>query len=77
MGNHFKIIVPFYNVEQWIRMTTRSVRMQDYDNFECILVDDISTDDSIKVAKKEIGEDKRFRIIENKVKKYIIYTMNE
>ena len=72
MDNHFKIIVPFYNVEQWTKMTTRSVRMQDYDNYECILVDDMSTDDSINLAAKEIGEDKRFRIIENKVKKYVL-----
>jgi len=72
MNNHFKIIIPFYNVEQWIKMTIRSVQLQDYENFECILVDDISTDDSRALAKKEIGADKRFKIIENKVKKYVL-----
>jgi glycosyltransferase involved in cell wall biosynthesis len=72
MDNHFKIIVPFYNVEKWIKMTLRSVQLQDYKNFECFLVDDMSTDESRNIAAKVIGDDKRFRIIDNKVKKYVL-----
>jgi glycosyltransferase involved in cell wall biosynthesis len=77
MDNHFKIIVPFYNVEQWIKLTTRSIRAQDYKNFECILIDDMSTDNSIDIVKEEVGDDKRFRIVENKNKKYVLKNISD
>lgn len=66
---HFKIITSFYNVEKWIKYTIRSVKNQTYTNFECILTNDMSTDNSLSVARKEIGEDKRFTIIDNTEKK--------
>ncbi len=72
MNNKFKIIVAFYNVEKWIQLTLRSVQKQDYGNFQCILVDDISTDDSLKKAEELVGRDKRFKIIKNNVKKYVL-----
>ena len=72
MNNHFKIIIPYYNVENWIKATIKSVLFQDYGNFECVLIDDMSTDASTETAKKVIGDDKRFRIIENKTKKYVL-----
>lgn len=40
------IIVPVYNVEQYLRKCVDSLLKQDYDNYEIILVDDGSTDDS-------------------------------
>lgn len=40
------IIVPIYNVEQYLRKCVDSLLKQDYDNYEIILVDDGSTDDS-------------------------------
>ena len=53
-NNHFKIIVPLYNVEKWISLCIRSVKRQEYQNFECILIDDISTDNTVQIIKKEI-----------------------
>ena len=72
MSNHFKIIIPFYNVEQWIKICIRSVKAQDYNDYECILIDDISTDNSADIVKKEIGDDKRFRLVSNKNKAYAL-----
>lgn len=65
---HFKIIVPFYNVEKWILNCIRSVKLQDYKNFQCILVDDISTDNTVSIIEKEIANDDRFVLIKNKDK---------
>jgi len=72
MGNHFKIIIPLYNVEKWIKNCLRSVKIQSYKDFECIIIDDISTDNSVEVIKKEINNDNRFRLIINQEKKYAL-----
>lgn len=44
------IIIPLYNKESVIKHTVRSVLEQSYKDFELIIVDDGSTDDSVKVV---------------------------
>jgi len=44
------IIIPLYNKEKYIVNTLKSVFYQDAQNWECIIVDDGSTDDSLKVV---------------------------
>ena len=77
MNNHFKIIIPLYNVEKWIKVCLLSVKRQDYKNFECIIVDDISTDSSVKIIKQIIEGDDRFRLVINKEKKYALKNIYE
>ena len=72
MSNHFKIIIPFYNVEKWIGLTVKSVKAQKYTNFQCIVVNDISTDNSLEVVKNVIDGDSRFVLIDNKEKAYAL-----
>ena len=72
MSNHFKIIVPFYNAEEWIKVCIRSVKLQNYKNFQCILVDDISTDNSAEIAEQEIANDDRFVLVRNTEKAYAL-----
>ena len=59
---HFKIIVPFYNVEKWIKFCIRSIRIQNHKNFQCILVNDKSTDNTVDIVQKEIEKDERFKL---------------
>ena len=68
----YKFIVPFYNCENWIKKCIKSIKMQNYKNFECALIDDLSTDSSAEIVKKEIVNDDRFRLIQNKDKKYAL-----
>ncbi len=72
MDNHFKIIVPLYNVEKWIKFCLRSIKNQTYKNFECIVVDDISSDQSVDIIKQEIKDDNRFKLVINTEKKYAL-----
>lgn len=46
------IIVPLYNYQDYIKDCIKSIINQDYDNYELIVVDDCSVDNSYKVAKK-------------------------
>tara|TARA_Y100000593_G_scaffold94858_1_gene196669 strand:+ start:660 stop:1421 length:762 start_codon:yes stop_codon:yes gene_type:complete len=72
MGTHFKIIVPFYNVEKWIKLTVNSILLQDYKDYECVFINDLSTDDTLNILEKSTQYDKRFKIINNKEKKYVL-----
>jgi glycosyltransferase involved in cell wall biosynthesis len=62
---HFKIIVPTYNSEKWIGNCINSIKTQGYKNFECIVINDCSTDNTLKVIQDFVGDDKRFQIIDN------------
>jgi glycosyltransferase involved in cell wall biosynthesis len=73
----FKIIVPMYNVEDWIEATIKSVKEQTYSNYECIIVDDMSTDSSVDIVKNLIKNDSKFTLIENKTKKFALQNIVE
>lgn len=50
------VIIPLYNKEAIIERTLRSVLLQDYDDYEVIIVDDGSTDRSADIVKQFISE---------------------
>lgn len=54
------IIIPVYNREHLLAETLESIILQTYPNWECILVDDNSTDNSIEIIKQYIQKDHRF-----------------
>lgn len=60
------IIVPVFNVENYIEKSLLSIKEQSFTKFECVIVDDGSTDCSIDVAKKVIDGDDRFKIVKKK-----------
>lgn len=57
------IIMPNYNSAQFVVQSIESVFAQSYENWELILVDDHSTDDSVKVVEAFISDDKRIKLI--------------
>lgn len=57
------IIVPFYNVEQYFSECLESIAAQTYKEFEVLLVDSGSTDNSLKIARSMAKKDKRFKIL--------------
>lgn len=60
------VIIPIYNVEKYIGRCIESVKKQTFKNFEALLIDDGTPDNSISVAEKVIGNDKRFKIFHKK-----------
>ena len=48
----FSVVIPTYNCEKYISRCLDSIISQNYDNLEIIIVDDGSTDDTLKIVKK-------------------------
>ena len=55
------VVIPAYNAEQFLDETLESVLSQTYENWECIIVNDGSTDNTEEIAKKWCEKDTRFR----------------
>jgi len=64
------IVSTFWNSEKYIEECINSIKSQYYTNFKAYFIDDMSTDSSYEVAKKTIGDDRRFTLIKNTEKKY-------
>lgn len=56
------IIIPFYNRASLIQDTIRSIKDQTYTNWECILVDDHSTDNTFETVAQFVETDSRFKL---------------
>ena len=52
MPVEISVIIPLYNKEEFIERTLRSVASQDIHNWECIIIDDGSTDSSLKKVRE-------------------------
>ncbi len=57
------LIIPVYNVEKYLRRCLDSVVNQTYKDFECILIDDGSTDMSGQICDEYADKDNRFIVI--------------
>lgn len=58
------VIVPVYNVEQYLDECLNSIRQQTYENIEIIVVEDCSTDDSLNTLTKHL-KDPRVKLIQH------------
>ena len=56
------VIVPVYNSEQYLSRCLKNVAQQTYMDFECIVIDDGSKDNSLFIAKEYESKDSRFRV---------------
>lgn len=58
------IITPTYNSEKYIKETISSVLSQTYQNWEMIIVDDCSTDNTVRIIEEEMEKNSRIRFIQ-------------
>ena len=63
-GELISIIVPIYNVENYLRHCLDSIQKQTYQNFECLLINDGSPDNSADICREYVSKDSRFRYFE-------------
>lgn len=59
------VIIPTYNVEQYITKCLDSVVMQTESNIEIIVIDDVSSDNTVKIVKEYTSNDNRIKLFVN------------
>ena len=77
VNHHFKIIVPSYNNEKWISSCLKSVMLQNYENYQCIVIDDCSGDKSVDISSQLVQGDERFLLINNTERKLALRNIYE
>ena len=70
------ILMPVYNCAPFLKSAIESILNQTYKNFELIVIDDGSTDTSLKVIKHYASIDKRIRFV-SRENKGLVDTINE
>ena len=72
--SRFSVVIPLYNKENFIANTLQSVLNQTFLDFELLLINDCSTDNSLEVAKKI--EDPRIKLVQHLVNKGLSASRN-
>ena len=57
------VIIPCFNYAHLIADTINSIKKQTYENWECIIIDDGSTDNTKEVIQQLANEDSRIKYI--------------
>ncbi len=70
------LILPAYNSEEYLEEAIISILNQSFKNFEFIIVNDASTDNTQKIIKKYAQKDSRVKFIKNEIQKKIAKSLN-
>ena len=71
------VIIPVYNSEKYIKKTIEEILKQLSTNMEIILIDDCSSDNSLKICKEMEARDERVRVFHHEENQGICKTRNE
>jgi len=70
------VIMPVYNRAEFIGEAIQSILSQTYKNFELIIIDDASTDNTLKVISEFTDDDDRILLLKNKKNEGVAATRN-
>ena len=79
MESLISVIIPVYNTESYVRVCLESLVEQTYTNFEVIMIDDGSTDNSGEICQEYTERDSRFITIGKKMVEFplpVIWGLN-
>jgi glycosyltransferase involved in cell wall biosynthesis len=69
------VLMPVFNTDKYVHQSIQSILNQSFEDFEFIIINDGSTDDSLKIIQS--FQDKRIRIIQNEKNLGLIKTLNK
>lgn len=69
--------LPFYNAEKYLALAIESVLQQTYTDWELLLLDDGSTDNSLSIAQSYAQKDSRIKVISDGKNKNLAMRLNE
>ena len=75
--NKVSIIIPVYNAEKFIGKTIESVLNQTYKNWEILIFNDKSKDNSLKIIKKYSEKDKKIKFVDSKENVGVVAARNK
>lgn len=70
------VLMPVYNAERYLAKAVESILMQTFADFEFIIVDDGSTDQSLKILQNYAVQDSRIRLT-SRANQGLVYSLNE
>lgn len=70
------IVAPNFNFEKFIPYFMESILTQMYENWELIVTDDYSTDNSLDILKSYEKKDKRIKVFQNDKNRHVCHTLN-
>lgn len=71
------IAIPIFNAEKYLEYAIQSVINQTYSNWELLLMEDGSTDESASIAKRMAGNDSRIKYIADGKNRGLVYRLNQ
>lgn len=71
------ILMPVYNVEQYVGRAIESIQRQTYQNFELIVIDDCSEDRTLEIVESYASKDPRITILKNDTNCKIVESLNK
>jgi len=69
------IILPFFNAVKTLKRAIESIGSQTFECYECILVNNNSTDGSVQMAQEIVASDRRFKLI-HEARQGVVYASN-
>lgn len=70
------VVLPVYNGEKYLAEAIESVLTQTFEDFELIIINDGSKDNSLSIIKRYMSQDKRIKLIDRE-NKGLVYSLNE
>ena len=76
MNQHFTIVIPSYNCENWVKKNLNSAINQEYENYEILYIDDASTDNTYSKAHEYLKNSGiNYRIARNRTNKRALHNL--
>ncbi len=75
-GELVQILIPCFNGQEYLEETLLSIQKQTHTNFDCLMIDDGSSDDSSRIFNRVAEVDPRFRLLVNENNRGESYSVN-